>query len=102
MRGRRKTVKISEAEWSIMKVLWEGCERTGRGLLSTSNSMLSGNSTVSESVHTAVVLSGITSCAPALETGTRANASIYILNFRFIRNLWLMRIPLSGFLYGPS
>lgn len=32
MRGRRKTVKISEAEWSIMKVLWEGCERTGRGL----------------------------------------------------------------------
>ena len=32
MRGRRKTVKISEAEWSIMKVLWDGCERTGRGL----------------------------------------------------------------------
>ena len=23
MRGRRKTLKISEAEWSIMKVLWD-------------------------------------------------------------------------------
>ena len=32
MRGRRKTVKISEAEWCIMKVLWDGCERCGRGL----------------------------------------------------------------------
>ena len=32
MRGRRKTVRISEAEWSIMKVLWDGCETTGRGL----------------------------------------------------------------------
>ena len=32
MRGRRKTVRISEAEWSIMKVLWAGCARTGRGL----------------------------------------------------------------------
>ncbi len=32
MRGRRKTVKISEAEWSIMKVLWDGCARAGRGL----------------------------------------------------------------------
>ena len=32
MRGRRKTVKISEAEWSIMKVLWEGCESSGRGM----------------------------------------------------------------------
>lgn len=32
MRGRRKTVKISEAEWSIMKVLWDGCERNGRGM----------------------------------------------------------------------
>ena len=32
MRGRRKTVKISEAEWSIMKVLWDGCEETDRGM----------------------------------------------------------------------
>ena len=32
MRGRRKTVKISEAEWNIMKVLWDGCEYHGRGL----------------------------------------------------------------------
>ena len=32
MRGRRKTVKISEAEWSIMKVLWDGCEESGRGM----------------------------------------------------------------------
>ncbi|MGN1410723.1 MAG: BlaI/MecI/CopY family transcriptional regulator [Eubacteriales bacterium] len=32
MRGRRKTVKISEAEWSIMKVLWEGCEKNNRGM----------------------------------------------------------------------
>lgn len=32
MRGRRKTVKISEAEWSIMKVLWNGCENSDRGM----------------------------------------------------------------------
>ena len=32
MRGRRKTVKISEAEWSIMKVLWDGCAQNGRGM----------------------------------------------------------------------
>ena len=32
MRGRRKTVKISEAEWSIMKVLWDGCEDNERGM----------------------------------------------------------------------
>ena len=32
MRGRRKTVKISEAEWSIMKVLWDGCAEHGRGM----------------------------------------------------------------------
>ena len=32
MRGRRETVKISEAEWSIMKVLWDGCEKTNRGM----------------------------------------------------------------------
>ena len=32
MRGRRKTVKISEAEWSIMKVLWDGCETNNRGM----------------------------------------------------------------------
>ncbi len=32
MRGRRKTVKISEAEWGIMKVLWDGCAESGRGL----------------------------------------------------------------------
>jgi BlaI family penicillinase repressor len=32
MRGRRKTVKISEAEWSIMKVLWDGCEENERGM----------------------------------------------------------------------
>jgi len=32
MRGRRKTVKISEAEWSIMKVLWDGCENSDYGM----------------------------------------------------------------------
>jgi type II pantothenate kinase len=32
MRGRRKTVKISEAEWSIMKVLWDGCAQSDRGM----------------------------------------------------------------------
>ncbi len=32
MRGRRKTVKISEAEWSIMKVLWKGCKEDERGM----------------------------------------------------------------------
>ena len=32
MRGRRKTVKISEAEWSIMKVLWDGCAESNRGM----------------------------------------------------------------------
>ncbi len=32
MRGRRKTMKISEAEWSIMTVLWDGCEESNRGL----------------------------------------------------------------------
>ncbi len=32
MRGRRKTVKISEAEWSIMKVLWDGCPEGSRGM----------------------------------------------------------------------
>ncbi len=32
MRGRRKTLKISEAEWSIMTVLWDGCEENGRGM----------------------------------------------------------------------
>ena len=32
MRGRRKTAKISEAEWNIMKVLWSGCERNSRGM----------------------------------------------------------------------
>ena len=32
MRGRRKTVKISEAEWNIMKVLWDGCEQNERGM----------------------------------------------------------------------
>ncbi len=32
MRGRRKTVRISEAEWSIMKVLWDGCENSDRGM----------------------------------------------------------------------
>ena len=32
MRGRRKTVKISEAEWSIMKVLLAGCENNDRGM----------------------------------------------------------------------
>ena len=32
MRGRRRTLKISEAEWSIMKVLWDGCEEGGRGM----------------------------------------------------------------------
>lgn len=26
MSGRRKTVRISEAEWRIMNVLWENCE----------------------------------------------------------------------------
>ena len=32
MRGRRKTVKISEAEWNIMKVLWDGCKTNSRGM----------------------------------------------------------------------
>ena len=32
MRGRRKTVKISEAEWNIMTVLWDGCEDSDRGM----------------------------------------------------------------------
>lgn len=32
MRGRRKTARISEAEWNIMKVLWAGCESLGRGM----------------------------------------------------------------------
>ena len=32
MRGRRKALKISEAEWSIMKVLWDGCENSERGM----------------------------------------------------------------------
>jgi len=32
MRGRRKTVKISEAEWNIMTVLWDGCEASDRGM----------------------------------------------------------------------
>lgn len=32
MRGRRKTHKISEAEWSIMKVLWDKCETGERGI----------------------------------------------------------------------
>ncbi len=32
MRGRRKTLKISEAEWSIMMVLWDGCEEASRGM----------------------------------------------------------------------
>ncbi len=32
MRGRRRTLKISEAEWSIMKVLWDGCGEGGRGM----------------------------------------------------------------------
>lgn len=32
MRGRRKALKISEAEWSIMKVLWDGCENSDRGM----------------------------------------------------------------------
>ena len=32
MRGRRKTVKISEAEWRIMKVLWDGCGEGGHGM----------------------------------------------------------------------
>jgi len=32
MRGRRKTVRISEAEWNIMKVLWKGYEQDNRGL----------------------------------------------------------------------
>ena len=32
MRGRRKTLKISEAEWSIMKALWDGCGKKGEGL----------------------------------------------------------------------
>lgn len=32
MRGRRKTAKISEAEWNIMKVLWKGSEELGRGM----------------------------------------------------------------------
>ena len=32
MRGRRKTLKISEAEWSIMKVLWDRCTDNERGM----------------------------------------------------------------------
>ena len=32
MRGRRKTAKISEAEWNIMKVLWDGCAKSSRGM----------------------------------------------------------------------
>ncbi|MBQ7600111.1 MAG: BlaI/MecI/CopY family transcriptional regulator [Clostridia bacterium] len=32
MRGRRKTLRISEAEWSIMKVLWENAEKTEAGM----------------------------------------------------------------------
>ena len=32
MRGRRKTLKISEAEWSIMKVLWDKCADNDRGM----------------------------------------------------------------------
>jgi BlaI family penicillinase repressor len=32
MRGRRKTLRISEAEWSIMKVLWDNAERTEAGM----------------------------------------------------------------------
>ena len=32
MRGRRKTAKISEAEWNIMKVLWSGNGNNGRGM----------------------------------------------------------------------
>ena len=32
MRGRRKTAKISEAEWNIMKVLWDGCKSNSRGM----------------------------------------------------------------------
>lgn len=32
MRGRRRTLKISEAEWNIMKVLWDGCEKNNRGM----------------------------------------------------------------------
>lgn len=32
MRGRRKTMKISEAEWSVMKVLWDGYEKKKQGM----------------------------------------------------------------------
>lgn len=32
MRGRRKTARISEAEWNIMKVLWKGTGDHGRGM----------------------------------------------------------------------
>lgn len=33
MSGRRKTVRISEAEWHIMNVLWDACRtRNGAGL----------------------------------------------------------------------
>ena len=32
MRGRRKTLKISEAEWSIMKVLWDRSTDNERGM----------------------------------------------------------------------
>lgn len=33
MRGRRKTVRISEAEWAVMQVLWRGCdEKTAYGM----------------------------------------------------------------------
>lgn len=32
MRGRRKAMKISEAEWSIMKVLWNEYEITGHAM----------------------------------------------------------------------
>lgn len=32
MRGRRKTVNISEAEWRVMKVLWDGFGETGKGM----------------------------------------------------------------------
>ena len=32
MRGRKKTLKISEAEWHIMKVLWNGYEKYSCGM----------------------------------------------------------------------
>lgn len=32
MKGRRKTVRISESEWSIMKAMWDGCAQYGRGM----------------------------------------------------------------------